>query len=395
MNILFIQASNTIGGAEMSLIDLIKYLSSNGVNCFVVLKKCKKNLLGKLLEQELGNNVFCFRSIPLIPRMKSQTTFLESLKNYIYKFYKNGPDFISIYKLKKIAKNNNINLIHTNTVYPTLGKIISKKYKVPHVQHLRELTAGIGGIVNFKFQDDSDKFKTIFGTHDGIIANSNYCINSNEPWYTSKNKMVMYNSVNQSFFDITNEKLNHNIGLVANVTANWKRHDIYIKLAEVYSKKYNDGLNFLIYGNLPNQSNNYFDKLNKSIKIKKLKNIVKFEGSVKSKNIYNNIKLLVHCCPTEPFGRIFIEAAASGVPVVAIKGGGASEIVNKNLGFLFTEKQLEGMADKIYELVNFESKRLHVANKAKIEAVKYLPINIYKDIIPFYKKIINESAAKS
>ena len=104
MNILFIQSSNAIGGAEMSLIDLIKYLSKNKINCFVVLKKCKKNILGNLLEKELGSKIFYFKSVPSIPIKKAKETMLESLLKYIYKLYKNGPDFMAIHKLKKNCK---------------------------------------------------------------------------------------------------------------------------------------------------------------------------------------------------------------------------------------------------------------------------------------------------
>lgn len=206
MNILFIQASNTIGGAEMSLIDLIKYLSSNGVNCFVVLKYSKKNVLGKLFEKETNVRVFYLKSIIGLPIAKSPSTFLTGVKNSLYRFYKNGPAFISSFILKKIVKQNNIDIIHTNTVYPRLGKIIAEKCNIPHVQHLRELTAGIGDIVNFKFQNEPNKFKSIYGTHDGLIANSNFCLNSNRSWYSSVNEMVMHNSVDDSFFQLPVDK---------------------------------------------------------------------------------------------------------------------------------------------------------------------------------------------
>jgi len=389
MNILFIQASNTIGGAEMSLMDLIKYLSSNGVNCFVVLKYSKKNVLGKLFEKETNVRVFYLKSIIGLPIAKSPSTFLTGVKNSLYRFYKNGPAFISSFILKKIVKLNNIDIIHTNTVYPRLGKIIAEKCNIPHVQHLRELTAGIGNIVNFKLQENPDKFKSIYGTHHGIIANSNFCLDSNRPWYYSVNEMVMHNSVDDSFFQLPIDKKNNVVGLVANVTAIMKRHDLFIKLADIYSNKFGIDLKFVIYGNIPDKSHSYFESLKKDISSKNLNGIIKFAGSIDSKKIYREIKVLVHTYSTEAFGRIFIEAAASGVPVLAIKGGGATEIVNHNIGFLFSDKQLEEMADKLHQLVSSESKRLAVANTARNEAKKYLPETTFINLIPFYKKILD------
>ena len=390
MNILFIQASNTIGGAEMSLLDQVKYLSLNGANCYVVLLYSKKNVLGKLFEKEKNVNVFYLNSMLSLSYENSSLPLLSRIIKIMYKLYKNDPKFLPIYNLKKIVKQNNIEIIHTNTVYPILGKIVAEKCNIPHVQHLRELTAGIGNIVYFKFQDDPNKFKSSWGLHDGLIANSNFCLNSNRAWYSSSNEMVMHNSVNQNFFKIPSKGKFEKVGLVANVTAIWKRHDLFIELADIYSKKYDANLEFIIYGNLPNKPNLYFDSLKDEIKNKNLNKIVKFAGTINSIDIYNEIKILVHTCPTEPFGRIFIEAAACGVPVLAIEGGGASEIVNKNIGFLFTENKLEEMAYKLHQLVNFEAQRLEISNTTRIEAKKYLPEVVFKNLIPFYKKIIYE-----
>jgi len=43
--------------------------------------------------------------------------------------------------------------------------------------------------------------------------------------------------------------------------------------------------------------------------------------------LYNEFDLLVHCAHQEPLGRVLLEAAAAGVPIVATDVGGTSEIL--------------------------------------------------------------------
>ena len=229
-----------------------------------------------------------------------------------------------------------------------------------------------------------------YGTHSGIIANSTFCLNENLKFYSSRNQLVMYNSVSKDFFRSIPKTTTSKVGLVANVTSEWKRHDLFIRLAKKYKQKYNDSVQFFIYGSIPKESSKYYTSLMDKIRNEKLLDFVKFAGSVPSFQIYNEIKILVHCCPEEPFGRIFIEAAAAGIPVVAIRGGGATEIVNKKIGFLFDQNQLENMAEKINQLISSKIKFNNLSKTARFEAKKYLSENVHKNIIPFYKKIIHE-----
>ena len=126
--------------------------------------------------------------------------------------------------------------------------------------------------------------------------------------------------------------------------------------------------------------------------IKKLEvdEMVFFKGLTDQKKIYSEIKILVHTFSMEPFGRVFIESAAAGIPCVAVEGGGASEIVNKNMGFIFNENKPEKMVDKIFELINDNNQLLALSKTARKESKKYLSKNIFKELIPFYKKITYE-----
>ena len=63
----------------------------------------------------------------------------------------------------------------------------------------------------------------------------------------------------------------------------------------------------------------------------KLRGRVHFVGRMNDMPaFYNELQLLVHPARQEPLGRVLLEAAASGVPVIATEVGGTAEIFGKN-----------------------------------------------------------------
>lgn len=67
--------------------------------------------------------------------------------------------------------------------------------------------------------------------------------------------------------------------------------------------------------------------------------------------LYENSNVLVHFCEDEGFGRIYVEAQQSGLPVVCVGGGGTAEVVKHGrTGFVHAPNDLPGMAQSILTL---------------------------------------------
>jgi glycosyltransferase involved in cell wall biosynthesis len=82
--------------------------------------------------------------------------------------------------------------------------------------------------------------------------------------------------------------------------------------------------------------------------------------------------LLLHPAQEEPFGRIFIEAAACGVPVVATHSGAAPEIVlDGQTGFLAAPRNLEDFCRKTVSLAKDSEKRAQMSACATAHACKF------------------------
>jgi glycosyltransferase involved in cell wall biosynthesis len=78
----------------------------------------------------------------------------------------------------------------------------------------------------------------------------------------------------------------------------------------------------------------------------------------------------IFCQPNtspEPYGLVFVEALAAGLPVVATAGGGASEIVTADCGSL-TAARPEGVAAALETLIEDEPRRRRMAEAAPARA---------------------------
>ena len=79
---------------------------------------------------------------------------------------------------------------------------------------------------------------------------------------------------------------------------------------------------------------------------------VKFLGRIDRKNLINEINdsnALVHSCPYETFGVVFVEALALGRPIVAVRSPGSSDILTKEVGILSENNEIS-MSNSMIEI---------------------------------------------
>jgi glycosyltransferase involved in cell wall biosynthesis len=83
----------------------------------------------------------------------------------------------------------------------------------------------------------------------------------------------------------------------------------------------------------------------------------------------------IFCQPNttpEPFGMVFVEALAAGLPVVATRGGGASEIVTAASGVL-TAAEPQAVAAALAELIGNPEARRTLGAGARARAADFEP----------------------
>ncbi len=100
----------------------------------------------------------------------------------------------------------------------------------------------------------------------------------------------------------------------------------------------------------------------------------------------------VYAMPTweEPWGMVFLEAAAMGKPCVAYRSGGVPEVISDNeSGFLVEPRNIANLADKIILLLTNQQLREKMGN-AGISRVRnqFSPAQMCENVIAVYRSIL-------
>jgi glycosyltransferase involved in cell wall biosynthesis len=91
------------------------------------------------------------------------------------------------------------------------------------------------------------------------------------------------------------------------------------------------------------------------------------------------LDIVVHSAIDEPFGRVLIEAMAAGKPVIAVRGGGVTEIVeDASTGYVVSPRDDGAVADRIVRLAD-ANRRSSMGRAGRQRAVEHFSLQAYGD----------------
>ena len=348
-----------IGGAERTVLEITSFLKDTNFSSLVLTSG------GKLIDDLEKANIEVIK--------------LKIDKKNPYSIIKNFFLFIKIFREKKI------NLVHVRSRAPAWSAIFAaKKLGIP------VLTTWHGHVSNSSFIKKI--YNSIMLKGDAVIANS---------IYTAENISKIY-GINKSKIDIIPrgvdvnnfKKSDINSNEIAKIKENWKIFDkekvIILLPARLTKWKGHEiaieAINLLkgesffknivcLFAGEQKNSEKYIHNLNRLISSYSLEKKIRLIGKVENMPLAYHASdvILSPSIEPEPFGRIPIEAQASGKIIISCDAGAVKDTIKsgKNYtGFKAIPNNSESLADKLKKALKLENEEIHGIKERAILNVK-------------------------
>ena len=342
MNILFVAHERNLGGASKSLVTLAYELQKQGNKVVVVVPFKSGQVYEKLRELQIPVYKVFFGWW----MMPSYWTFILKLAFRI--LY--ATEKIPAMKIAKIAKIENIQIIHSNSSVIDIGCIAANIINIPHVWHFRE------------FGDADYQLEYLFGRKKSckfVVKNGGRVIfiSKNLREYYRKEIpdnlcQVIYNGVSEEFLRPKDYKRKYHkiIFLISGNLHRNKGQDIALRASKILRDKGYDNFELWIAGRASamSDSKKYEEELHEYAK-EYLQGNYKFLGFVSDMSeVRKQADIEMVCSNREAFGRVTVEAMFAGNPVLAADSGANTELVqDKKNGRIYKNKDLVDLAEKM------------------------------------------------
>jgi glycosyltransferase involved in cell wall biosynthesis len=353
--VLLFDHTAALGGGEIALANLVRYLDLKKVKPIVVLASD-----GPLVERLRA--VADTYVLPLSPRVVTHKKDKLGIAT-LFRVRDALSVLIYVGRLARFIRAHNIDVVHTNSLKADIiGGMAARLASRPVVWHVRD-----------RIEDDylpklvvqTFRFLTLLiPTY--VIANSAATLRTlrlgKGARGTSIPSGIELNAKSAVVHDGTSPVLPEKssgprsgfcVGLVGRISP-WKGQHIFIRAAALVNKRLPE-THFIIIGAALFGEDQYDQE------VRRLPGELGIQDNVEFAGFRNDIKhaiaeldLLVHASTKgEPFGQVIIEGMAAGKPVVATNGGGVPEIVEDGqTGILVPMGDVEAMAEAICQILS-------------------------------------------
>lgn len=290
-------------------------------------------------------------------------------------FFQNFLYAISYWLNRKLIEDiiikTNATIVHAQSIGASayFAYKISKKYNIPYVVTLRGAHSS-KVYLNLKILGEANHLIAINHIHRKVIESK-----------LSKNIQIIPHGISESFFN--NKTSLQPIDILHFIAVCHLKPGKNIDKVIKSLSKINRDYHFNVYGEGPEKAN-----LQKLINQLGIEDKVKLMGHVKNIELPEILKMhhiFVMPSARETLGRVYFEAMASGLPVIATKDTGIDGIITDGVeGFLADMKDSQSLDNIIQTVVynpeiifKMRQNALQLAQKYKWEAISNLLYDVY------------------
>lgn len=350
LKITFILHDAHLHGATRSAIDLADLIRDKEIDTEVIIPT--KGLAESLLLKK--KNIFRKVYFPLLVSFNHRDGFVLQFKRLISAFQ-------NFKHLVNHVKQTKPDIIYINTVANYWTLLLKFFVKAKFVWHIREfgepdhkMYFDFRGFIFSFFKKNPDRvifnsnavqqyFKTNFNIQGEVIYNGVYLKKEFDDNLQSRN-LDKYSTQHSVI----------NIGIIGNISKGKGQLNV-LKALSILLQKYNNLFLYIVGDGVGRKD------LEDYIKENKLFDFVKITGfTTHVEDYYKKLDIVIVNSISEAFGRVTVEAASYGIPVIGRNSGGTSEIIKDNFTGLLHDGSVTDLTSKIELLITNEELRIQI-----------------------------------
>lgn len=348
MTLLLISHTADLYGAERSLLDFAIGLQAQRV-VFLVLCPAEGPLTHQLRTHHIPIVIF---------RLPRPQLDLRHLAQFIILWLP------TLWHLWWFMKRNGITAVYNNTIDGLYAPFAARLARIPCLWHVREVKPkNLWGRKLFAWLLRCLPDRVVFSSNNTLLA---YAERPFAHW------QVVYNGIKLPAFPLRHTQDTVTVGFVGQLVA-LKRPERFLK-AFALAQQSCPNLRSVIVGDGP-----LLEKMRQLADELGITPDVEIKGYLNSMlDLYASFDILVLTSDAESFGRVLVEAMASGCPVIASRVGGVPEVVeNGQTGFLVDPDDIPAYAEKIIQLAQDTELRQCLGLAGRKRALTHFTVERY------------------
>lgn len=390
MKVLFIAgADQQYGTFHMSKL-LLEYVKKNDNKIEYIVLTQKHGLLNEWCDcNAIENYVFPYRYCVYHP---SSSFLKRSIKHFTKQVLITISNRIALFQLEKSGILKEIDIVHTNINRDLFGVLISKKYNLPNIIHLREFSRTHFGLKPlYKNQIElMNKYSSRF------IAISDAVKEEWIDYGLQGDKIeVIYDGVEVDKYRTPEEARKKiaqlRIVMCGAIYEGKGQKELIVAVFQLIE----EGLNVCvdIYGS--SASDKYLNEIMNYVEENGIQSSVRFLGYKDNLNeVLNNYDIGIVCSKAEGFGLVTVEYLLSGLVVIASDTGANPELLGKGkYGLLYKSGDVESLksairfvySNRAENALMLKTTRTYAEEKYTINKTAKLTSRLFNSVIEEYR----------